>query len=262
MEENLRNDQIQTVGNLPGIQRPTGSDQCIGASECSQRTGTTVSVPNSWVNGVVCVFQSAWEVVSALGVVSAVSTESEDEAQKISEDEAQKIKEVNNLLDDFSPDLQYSFVAGFFSESSLSLLAEKQPVAEQPVAEPDLLDGSFVVVDLDPDERRDLRAKIGLSDPVQREKDKVEAQSIMLQQSFVPHRGTNFGVAPRPLSEKVPPSNVVDPNSIGKPYERIPGPERTTGDTKSQVRRVRVAEQGSLQGGIVTTVLTVNTCSP
>jgi hypothetical protein len=175
-----------------------------------------------------------------------------------SEYDAQKIKEVNKLLDVFSPyDLQHSIVAGCFSESELERLAEKQPVAE-----PDLLDGSFVVVDLDPDERRDLRAKIGLSDPVRRKKDEEEEKSIMLQQSFVRHRGHNFGVAPRPLSEKVPPSNVVDPTSIGKPYERIPGHERTTGDTKSRVLRVRVAEQGSLQGGRVTTLLTVKTRSP
>ena len=191
------------------------------------------------MNGAFYVFQSAW------GVVSGGSTDSEDDAQKI--------KEVDKLLDVFSPDdLQDSIVAGFFTESALVRLARKQPEVE-----PDLLDGSFVLVDLDPDERRDLRAELGLSDPVQREKDKEEEESILLQQSFVP--GHNFGVAPRPLSEKVPPSNVVDPNSIGKPYERIPGHERTTEDTKSQVRRVRVAEQGSLQGGRVTTLLTVKT---
>jgi len=126
-----------------------------------------------------------------------------------SEDDAQNIKEVDKLLDVFSPDdLQDSIVAGCFTESALVRLARKQPEAE-----PDLLDGSFVVVDLDPDERRDLRAKIGLSDPVQRKKDKEEEESIMVQKSFVPLRGHNFGVAPRPLSEKVPPSNVVDPNS-------------------------------------------------
>lgn len=196
------------------------------------------------MNGAFYVFQSAW------GVVSGGSTDSEDDAQKI--------KEVDKLLDVFSPDdLQDSIVADCFTKSELERLANKQPEVE-----PDLLDGSFVQVDLDPDERRDLRAELGLSDPVQREKDKEEEESILLQQSFVPHRGRNFGVAPRPLSEKVPPSNVVDPNSIGKPYERIPGHERTTEDTKSQVRRVRVAEQGSLQGGRVTTLLTVKTCSP
>ena len=196
------------------------------------------------MNGAFYVFQSAW------GVVSGGSIDSEDDAQKI--------KEVDKLLDVFSPDdLQDSIVADCFTKSELERLANKQPEVE-----PDLLDGSFVQVDLDPDERRDLRAELGLSDPVQREKDKEEEESILLQQSFVPHRGRNFGVAPRPLSEKVPPSNVVDPNSIGKPYERIPGHERTTEDTKSQVRRVRVAEQGSLQGGRVTTLLTVKTCSP
>ena len=120
---------------------------------------------------------------------------------------ADTLKEVEKLLDVFSPDdLQDSIVAGCFTESALVRLARKQPEVE-----PDLLDGSFIVVDLVPDKRRDLRAKIGLSDPVQRKKDKEEEESIMLQQSFVP--GHNFAVAPRPLSEKVPPSNVVDPNS-------------------------------------------------
>lgn len=184
MERNYQNDQIQTVGCFR-TQHPSGSTSNLGieASVGFQRTGTTVSVPNSWVNGVIRIVQSA------VGVVSAWSTESEDEAQKN--------EEVSKLLDCFAPDLNDSIVAGCFTEGERERLAKKQPEVK-----PDLLDGSFVLVDSVPDQRRDLRIEIGLFDPVQREKDEKEAQSIMLQHSFVP--GFNFGVAPRPLSEKVP----------------------------------------------------------
>ena len=249
MDLNNQNKQKTTVGSSLSAQHrcpcgntPVGStsDQGNGASVCSQRRDATVSASNRLVNGVWSIFQHAWGVVSSESTYPEVDT--------------QKNEEVDELLDAFSlHDLQNSIVAECFSQSELQDLAKNQPMAELD------LDGSFVLVDVDLDERRDLRAELGLSDPVQHKKDKEEERSIMLQQSFVPHRGRNFGVAPRPLSVKVPPSNVVDTNSIGKPYERIPGPEHTTEDTNSQVLRVRVAEQGSLQGGRVTTLLTVKT---
>ena len=215
--------------------QPARAGNMPGAQAFGNTVGTQVSATIGWL-------KSLW-------YGSDKSTDSEDDAQKI--------KEVDELLDEFAPNLEDSIVADCFTKSELERLANKQPEVE-----PDLLDGSFVLVDLEPNERRDLRAELGLSDPVQREIDKEEGDSILFNQSIVLHRGRNYSIAPRPSSVKVPPSNVVDPNSIGKPYERIPEHERTTEDTKSQVRRVRVAEQGSLQGGRVTTLLTVKTCSP
>ena len=228
-KQNNTHQQPARAGNMVGTQ--------VSATSGAEALGNIVDTQ-----------VSAWDWLSPLNWLWSVTN---------SEDYAQKIKEVDELLDEFAPNLEDSIVADCFTKSELERLANKQPEVE-----PDLLDGSFVLVDLEPNERRDLRAELGLSDPVQREKDKEEGDSILLNQSIVSHRGRNYSIAPRPSSVKVPPSNVVDPNSIGKPYERIPEHERKTEDTKSQVRRVRVAEQGSLQGGRVTTLLTVKTYSP
>ena len=152
-------------------------------------------VVNSLMNGAVDLFQRAWGVVSA---GSNDGNEHEDELRN---------KEVNKLLDEFSPDLQDSIVGPLFTEFELKNLAKKPEESE-----PELLDGDFIEIgknDL-PDERYNVRAKLGLLNRVQTKQDDEEAEKILLKQSVVPHRGTIFLVAPRPLSSKVPSSKTLD----------------------------------------------------
>ena len=149
-------------------------------------------VVNSLMNGAVDLFQRAWGVVSA---GSNDGNEHEDELRK---------KKVNKLLDEFSPDLQDSVVGPLFTEIELKNLAKKP--------EPELLDGDFIEIDKNdlPDERYNVRAKLGLLNHVQTKQDDEEAEKILKNQSFVSHRGTIFLVVPRLLSSKVPPSKTSD----------------------------------------------------
>ena len=145
-------------------------------------------VVNSLMNGAVDLFQRAWGVVSA---GSNDGNEHEDELRN---------KEVNKLLDEFSPDLHDSIVGPLFTEFELKNLAKKPEESE-----PELLDGDFIEIG-----KNDFRAKLGLLNRVQTKQDDEEAEKILLKQSVVPHRGQNFPIAPRPLSSKVPPSKTLD----------------------------------------------------
>jgi len=152
-------------------------------------------VVNSLMNGAVDLFQRAW------GVVSAGSNDGNEHEDKL------RNKEVNKLLDDFLPDLKDSIVGPFFTEFELKNLVKKPKESE-----PELLDGDFIEISLDDldDERKKLRGKLGLENQRQKDWDDEEANKILLKQSFVPHRGQNFPIAPRPLSSKVPPSKTLD----------------------------------------------------